>query len=294
MAETTGIAWTDSTFNPWIGCTRVSPGCDHCYAEAWDRRFAVSGHAMHWGIGKPRQRTSASNWQQPLRWERGHVEFMREHGRRRRVFCASLADVFDNEVPIAWFVDLMELVRATPNLDWLMLTKRIGNWSSRISEAVCYLDEQTPASYPLPLRRWLVSWLDGDEAPGNVWLGISVVNQTEADRDIPKLLAVPARVRFLSVEPMLGPIELRQRGYFHYCEQHDRTGFIDGTQVLRPPLDWIIVGGESGPHARAMPVEGARSLRDQCAAAGVPFFFKQMGGYGPDKGGCLLDGHVSM
>jgi protein gp37 len=131
MAEKTGISWTDSTFNPWIGCTKIGPGCDHCYAEAlMDRRW----HRVQWGSGQQRERTSAANWKQPLLWEREHEAFALMHGRRRRVFCASLADVFDNEAPPQWRGELWSLVKETPHLDWLILTKRIGNARANLTD----------------------------------------------------------------------------------------------------------------------------------------------------------------
>ncbi len=201
MAENTKIEWCDHTFNPWVGCTKVSPGCDHCYAEhLMDARMGK----VTWGPGEPRVRTTASNWRMPRKW----AAKTGLYDRRQRVFCASLADWLDNEVPTPWLVDLLELIRTTPQLDWLLLSKRIGNWSSRISEAIGYLDEQTPAAYPMPLRAWLAHWLDGDDVPGHVWLGATITHQAEADRDIPKLLRTPAAKRFLSMEPLLGPVEL--------------------------------------------------------------------------------------
>jgi protein gp37 len=119
MAENTAIEWADHTFNPWTGCTKVSPACDHCYAESWAKRSGT----VRWGPGEPRRRTTDANWRQPLKW---NAQAQRE-GRRFRVFCASLADVFDNEVPVQWRVDLFRLIASTPHLDWLLLTKRIGN-----------------------------------------------------------------------------------------------------------------------------------------------------------------------
>lgn len=245
MAENTRIEWCDHTFNPWIGCTKISPACDHCYAAAWDRRFAVSGHAMHWGAGKARMRTSAANWRLPLKWNRQ----AERTGTRPRVFCASLADVFDNEVDPQWRRDLFSVIDATPNLDWLLLTKRIGN-AHKMAMA---------SMWPLPF-------------PRNVWLGATVVNQAEAARDIPKLLAVPAVKRFLSIEPMLGPINVPfLRSLPCYCHKNG----------MHPSLDWVIVGGESGPGARPMHPDWARSVRDQCQAAGVRFLFKQWGDWAP-------------
>ena len=397
MAENTAIEWADHTFNPWTGCTKVSPACDHCYAESWAKRSGT----VRWGPGEPRRRTTDANWRLPLKW---NAQAQRD-GRRFRVFCASLADVFDNEVPTAWRVDLFRLIEVTPNLDWLLLTKRIGNAAKMMFLA--------RGGY-LPMLP-------------NLWLGATVVTQEEADRDVPKLLAVPARVRFLSIEPMLGPIDLRR--WLHGTsdtkvgqnlnslgsldhEVRDRSlkdsdgvalpsHFPDGNRLpaialdtLRAPtnepaegalqpshdigvgvvdrdpcavgpagaatpveialaikesrevgnapfvggdgdgllqergpgspsetlasdfplhagsagaksqtnrrdgftgavgarnlnapsgsvLHWVIVGGESGPKARPMHPDWARSLRDQCAAAGVPFLFKQWGEWLP-------------
>lgn len=254
MSANTKIEWADHTFNPWVGCTKVSLGCDHCYAEAWDRRFVVTGHAMRWGAEKPRKRTSAANWRQPLKWNREAGA----RGIRYRVFCASLADVFDNEVPTDWRRDLYALMESTPHLDWLLLTKRIGNARAMLNE--CAFGRWGAA--PLP----------------NVWLGSTVVNQTEADRDIPKLLATPAAKRFLSIEPLLGPVDIQAA--------IDRMPWrIGGGDAC---LHWVIVGGESGPHARPMHPDWARSLRDQCVGAGVPFHFKQWGEW-VDCDNCTAD-----
>lgn len=252
MSENSAIEWTDHTFNPWEGCQKVSPGCDHCYAETRNARFA-GGTAINWGPGAPRRRTSAANWRKPLAWNRNAGVFYAQHRRRQRVFCASLADVYDNAVPEEWRMDLYRLIDSTPNLDWLLLTKRIGN-----------------ARDMLP-----VSWL-GAPRP-NVWIGATICNQAEADRDIPKLLEVPARVRFLSMEPLLGPVELS-----NVSRRSDAVRVL-GQRALGG-IDWVIVGGESGPGARPMHPDWARSLRDQCAAAGVPFLFKQHGDWAPGSG----------
>lgn len=259
MAEHTNITWCDSTFNPWIGCTKVSPGCDSCYAEAlMDKRMGV----VTWGPGAPRKRTTAANWRQPLLWEREHEAFELAHGHRRRVFCASLADVFDNEVPPHWRADLFDLIAQTPHLDWLLLTKRIGNAGAMIAEAVRGI-EGAPA-WPWP----------------HVWLGATMVNQAEVDRDTPRLLKTEAAVRFLSIEPMLEPIVL------------DGTdNHVEALAGWWRRVDWVIVGGESGFPSRPIKAEWVRTLRDECAAAGVPFFFKQWGGSHPvRRRDDLLDG----
>jgi protein gp37 len=224
MAENSGIEWTDNTFNPWIGCTKVSPACDHCYAEAWDKRFG----GERWGPHAARKRTKT--WGNPLKWHRqadGGAE-------RPRVFVASLADVFDNHKSIepAWRRELWALIRQCRNLDFLLLTKRPQNITR-------YLPDDWGSGY------------------ANVWLGTTVENQTEADRRIPHLIAVPAVVHFLSMEPLQGAVDLRD--------------YVGG-------LEWVIVGGESGPAYRPADPDWFRGLRDQCAAAGVPFLFKQWEG----------------
>lgn len=251
MGENSKIEWTRYTFNPWIGCQKVSPGCDHCYAESQNefRKWNAAG----WGPHAPRKRTSGAYWQQPLKWNRE----AEAAGVRRRVFCASLADVFDNHGSITsgWHGDLWYLIDRTPHLDWLLLTKRPQNIKGML-----------PEEYGFPA--WGKGW-------ANVWLGTTVENQTEADRRIPALLSVPARVHFLSCEPLLGPIEFS-----------DVSRRSDALQMLGKPalfgIDWIIAGGESGPAARPMHPDWARSLRDQCQVAGVPFLFKQWGEWDAD------------
>ena len=260
MGENSAIEWTDHTFNPWEGCQKVGPGCDHCYAETRNARYA-GGAAPNWGPGAPRRRTSTANWRKPLAWQRDAARFFVEHGRRQRLFCASLADVFDNAVDPAWREDLLDLIRLTPDLDWLLLTKRIGNAVTMVRRDGAIAGNGT---------RYL---------PANVWLGATVVNQAEADRDVPKLLATKtelgARVVFLSMEPLIGPVDLRP--YIGRVISDAMGGYQPEMLAPDPRLDWIIVGGESGPGARPMHPAWVISLRDQCEAAGVPFLFKQWG-----------------
>ena len=280
MSANTSIEWCDHTFNPWIGCTKVSPGCDNCYAE---RREDLRLHRVQWGTGQQRHRTKT--WRDPVKWNaRAAAE-----GRRYRVFCASLADVFDNEVPDPWRWDLFRLIAATPHLDWLLLTKRIGNARTMLNSAAAAV-----AGEYVGAPEW-------DRAPwANVWLGVTVVTQAEADRDMPKLLQVPARVRFLSIEPMLEPITLPGfNGVSAWCPQcktivgetlnrpheltHGNVNFhapFDSAKCCSAVYDlihWVICGGESGPGARPMEVAWARSMRQQCKSAGVAFFMKQLG-----------------
>lgn len=287
MSEKSKIEWCDSTFNPWIGCTKISPGCDHCYAERqMDQRL---GH-VQWGAGKPRRRTSASYWHQPTRWNaradvfcecacgwRGELDTLESDecpacGRhenlepaRRRVFCASLADVFDNEAPAEWRRDLLNLIADTPRLDWLVLTKRIGNARAMLDD--CRRGDSQPGD----------TW---DGAWPNLWIGATVCNQQEFQRDVPKLLQTPAAVRFISAEPLLGPIDMdcvpRPDAWPAVVDD-----ICDGINPLRylsgPQIDWVIAGGESGPGARPANPDWFRAMRDECVEMRVPFLFKQWG-----------------
>lgn len=258
MAEKSGISWTDATFNPWLGCTKVGPGCDNCYAE---RLVDTRMHRAKWGPGEPRSRTSHSNWRKVELWNEDPSRLIGSQwpARKPRVFCASLADVFDNEIDPQWRTDLWALIKRTPNLQWLIVTKRIGN-------AEKMLPPDWGGGYP------------------NVMLLITVVNQPEADRDVPKLVRTPAAARGLSIEPMLGLIDL----------EYPEMLWPDGPPMccsgrdcgcrglpIEPPMiwkiDWVICGGESGPGARPAHPGWFRHLRGQCAANGVPFHHKQNG-----------------
>lgn len=265
MAESTGIEWCDHTFNAVVGCTKVSPACDNCYAETWAKR---TGQSRLWS--GERRRTSAAYWREPLKWNRKAADA----GIRRRVFCCSLADVFDNQWEDTWRTDLFDLIQNCESLDFLLLTKRPQNIAKMLPP----------------------DW--GDGWP-NVWLGTTVENQAEADRRIPHLLSARARVHFLSAEPLLGPVRLthidhdRDRGWVEpmdalrpYTLQQAREDWGDdcGQTSDRPAIKWVIAGGESGPHARPCHPDWIRSLRDQCLAAGVPFFFKQWGEWHPTSG----------
>ena len=183
---------------------------------------------------------------------------------RPRVFCGSLCDWLDPDVPLQWFIDLMKLIEATPYLDWLLLSKRIGLLSSRLQAA------QKDAGAAQSAHGWLLR-------RQNVWIGTSIEDQATVDSRIPALLNTTARIRFLSCEPLLDQVDLRI-GAFNGLDSFSKIAGIH----------WVIAGGESGPGCRPMNVEWARSLRDQCAVAGVPFWMKQLGGY-PDKRHELCD-----
>jgi protein gp37 len=243
------IEWTDHTFNPWWGCQRVSPGCEHCYAETLAHRY----NFKVWGPAKTtnRRMMSENYWKQPARWNKA----AEAAGTRPRVFCASMADVFEEHAEVEEARErLRELIDDTPNLDWLLLTKRPENVMFMVGD-------------------WAYTHVG---IPRNVWIGTSVEDQKRADERIPHLLKIPAKVRFLSCEPLLGPVDLGNvRGYPRW--------------LVMDKLHWVIVGGESGPGARPMSADWARSLRDQCNAAGVAFHFKQWGEWlhfrrGPQEG----------
>jgi len=316
MAEQTNIEWCDATFNPWMGCTQVSRACDHCYAE---KLVAGRFQRTAWVAGQPRILTSDTNWRQPLQWQRAAADFVecKHCGRRgdartwsndvlrlatgragccdhpqwqparRRVFCASLADVFDNEAPPEWRVRLLRLIADTPSLDWMLLTKRIGNAHAMLSAAF-------EAGWPNHAGQWH-RWA---EMFTNIWLGATICDQTEANRDLPKLLATSATVLFVSIEPMLGPINLtrlRLNSGTTWDALRDRGDVATGSVVAQwRPLDMVIAGGESGPGARPPHPAGFRALRDQCQAAGTAFLFKQWGEWGPaGPGGTGRIAHVS-
>lgn len=254
MGTETKIEWCDKTFNPWVGCAKISPACDHCYAESWAKRSGM----VQWGPGAWRKRTSAANWHLPLKWDRE----AEKNGTQPRVFCASLADVFDNAVPQEWRRDLFNLILSTPHLTWILLTKRIGNVQAMLEATIPQEMRNFPAHHPL-------SW-----PWPHVWLGATICNQDEADRDIAKLLAVPAALHFVSIEPILGPVDVRK-----YLSRSNMPGLnmMPGFRDSMPGVDWVISGGESGPHARPAHPDWFRSLRDQCAVAGVPYLHKQNG-----------------
>lgn len=233
MSKNSTIEWTDHTFNPWWGCTKVSPGCDNCYAANMAHRYGK--HV--WGHDAPRRFLSDDHWKHPIAWNKDGAAA----GIRQRVFCASMADVFEVKDDLRDSRKrLLDMIGVTPNLDWLLLTKRPHS-----------ILKLLPAGY---------------EFPPNVWIGTTVENQETADKRIKYLQAftTPA-VRFLSCEPLLGPLDIRK-----YLQP--------GRNGVR--IDWVICGGESEHGARPMNPEWAESLRDQCQEAGVPFLFKQWGSWG--------------
>lgn len=232
MGKHSHIEWTHHTFNPWWGCVKVSPACQHCYAEAWAKRVG----SKVWGPKAPRRFFGDDHWAEPLKWNTEAVKT----GERARVFCASMADVFEARNDLnPHRARLWDLIEATPALDWLLLTKR----PEKVKK----------------LTRWSENW------PANVWLGTTVENQESADKRMPHLLANPAKVRFLSCEPLLGKLDL--------------SAYVPAGKPSS--VHWIIAGGESGPHSRPMDPEWVRNLRDFCRKRKIAFHFKQWGHWAP-------------
>lgn len=287
MGETTNISWTDHTFNPWWGCQRVSPGCERCYAET----LAVKRRKLDvWGPTTERKRT-AGPWRDLPKWDRA----AKRDGVRRRVFCASMADIFEDHPMVGpWRAEALALLAACDGLDVQLLTKRPQNILAMVPPA------------------WRDEW------PAHVWVGTTVEDQRRAEERIPHLLRVPARVRFLSCEPLLEPLDLTRWLYvptrcnacgsgeaWYDTNPHDLPALkrADGTDVTcafgvpqtgepgavrcrgcnsldvekLSPLSWVIVGGESGAGARPFDLAWARSIVTQCRDAAVPCFVKQLG-----------------
>ena len=231
LAKNSRIEWTTHTFNPWWGCVKVSPACKHCYAEAWAKRVG----SRVWGIKAERRFFGDKHWAEPIKWDAAAAEA----GERPRVFCASMADVFEDRRDLDDArLRLWELIEVTPNLDWLLLTKRPE------------------------LVRKMVPW--GQSWPTNIWLGTTVEDQEWAEERLPHLAEIPAAVRFISAEPLLGPLNI--------------------SRWLGEHIDWVITGGESGPKARPSSPSWFLDLLNQCMASEVPFHFKQWGDWAPGQG----------
>lgn len=287
MADHTKIEWTEATWNPITGCTVHSPGCTNCYAMklAGTRLKHIPSRA---GLTKPSKAGPVwtgevrfiEEWlTQPLRWKRPRMIFVCAHG-----------DLFHEAVPDEWIDQIFAVMALCPQHTFQVLTKRSdrmreyfsgGRWGWRVMEAKKPFDADHRPGFG-----GILETTNG--ALPNVWLGVSVEDQTRADQRIPDLLATPAAVRWISAEPLLGPVDLQG---LRMQTNHD-LGFdaMAGREIHKddgnlctacPKLDWVVVGGESGKSARPMHPDWARSLRDQCAAAGVPFFFKQWGEWAP-------------
>lgn len=276
MAENSKIEWTTHTFNPWRGCSRVSEGCRFCYAETLSHRNPkVLGV---WGDKGTRVVAAEPAWREPLKWDRAAAAA----GERHRVFCASLADVFEARPELVEpRLRLFKLIGQTPHLDWLLLTKRpevaIENWMLWVGYWCAVQKEQA-----------LIQRVYETRVLPNVWLGVSVENNDNRWR-IEQLLRIPARVHFVSYEPALGPLDVSEHmGCFHSSDDPNQ----DDHSECAPRLSWVIAGGESGHGHRPLEADWVRDLRDRCGQAGVAFFFKQWGGRRSKSGGRELDGEI--
>jgi protein gp37 len=290
MSDNSTIEWTDATWNPVTGCTKVSPGCDHCYAETFAERWrGTPGHYFENGFDvqlRPDKLGLPLTWKKP-----------------RRIFVNSMSDLFHDDVPDSFIGQVWEVMAKTPQHTYQILTKRPGRMRSLLNRPS--LRDYLFTYGPWPLR--------------NVWLGVSVEDQKWADVRIPLLMDTPAAVRWISAEPLLGPVDLGIADIHAGHESDDVNGAPhppicldcstdehevewfrrDLTEPGHPKLDWVVVGGESEPGARPMNADWARSLRDQCSAANVPYLFKQWGAHDADgkrvgkgKAGRLLDGRT--
>lgn len=273
MAEKTGIEWTDATVNFWWGCTKVGPGCDHCYAETWVARFG----GEIWGVGAPRRKIKGAaamlnrldndyaDWAADAECRNGNAKAFGLPAPlvplKRRVFIQSMSDLFDTEVPLDWFAEAWGKIVQCNRIEIQIVTKRISVVEKRLAA--------------IGITTW----------PKHAGLLVTVCNQDEADRDIPRLLALKAKLGIpwvgVSAEPLLGPID------FTCIPDGAMDGIplafnaLQSVNAAATKLDWIIVGGESGKGARPMHPDWARAIRDQCAAAGTAFFFKQWGAWAP-------------
>lgn len=266
MAGSTGIEWTDATWNPIRGCARVSEGCRNCYAEGVAKRFSGPGRPYHGLIARTGQ------WNGGVMVVEHLLDWPLRKRKPQRIFVNSMSDLFHEAVPDEWIDQIFAVMALAPQHTFQVLTKRpermreyfadLGLRAEMIgieAEAIGGIDRHTEdlkQRWPLPLP--------------NVWLGVSVEDQATADVRIPLLLQTPAAVRWVSAEPLLGPVDLLYSAF-------------DGAWPFKEmgQLDWVVVGGESGRNARPMHPYWARSLRDQCQAAGVPFLFKQWGNWCP-------------
>jgi protein gp37 len=273
MANGTKIEWTDETWNPVTGCSKVSQGCKNCYAERDWNRLSANPKTVYWGRKFTDVEEHIDRIMQPLRWTRP-----------RMIFVNSMSDLFHEDVSNYFISEVFATMALAPRHKFQILTKRPERMRAYMLEVSAALKQAIPPkfaqsiasamSHPEALHEWPLE---------NVWLGVSVENQEAADKRIPILLDTPAAVRWISAEPLLGPVDLT--GLRNPGGEATFPGFnalhrwTNGKRTTG--IDWVVVGGESGPGARPMHPYWARSLRDQCAAAGVPFLFKQWGEWAP-------------
>jgi protein gp37 len=301
VSDHSGIEWTDATWNPVTGCTKVSAGCDHCYAATFAERWrGVPGHHFENGFDltlRPDKLTLPLSWRKP-----------------RRIFVNSMSDLFHADIPDAYIARVFAVMAATPQHTYQVLTKRPARMRALVSRGVLG-GEGFPGMVEEAMAEFTHAGVERWPLP-HVWLGVSVEDQHWTDIRVPALIDTPAAVRFLSCEPLLGPIDLsawmptggarwqcvgchRFYGGPHRdaCPDCGRVGYWTGSHTGNghphgQPIGWVIAGGESGHGARPMHPDWVRGLRDQTTTAGVPFLFKQWGGRTPKAGGRELDGRT--
>lgn len=260
MSEHTTIAWTDNTFNPWWGCTAVSPGCDNCYAEAFDKR--VGG--AHWGKGEPRRTFEDKHWNEPMKWQKSAAK----EGKITKVFCGSMCDVMDDEEPEGQWERLIQVINDTPNLLWQLLTKRPQRYMRRLPETGFFYD--------------------------NVILGTTTENQEFYDVRIPHLEEAAAwltiRNRIQGPSFALGGLCIARSPVKTFVSYEPAIGPLTMFNRLKP--SWLIFGGETGPRPRPMEQKWAENIKAECEDTGVAFFMKQMSARTPHAAADLIPAHL--
>lgn len=296
MSERTNIEWANHTASPWFGCSKVSPGCTHCYAEELTLKYKWAG----WGDNAPRVK-GKSFWRDVYKWNQRSIcgtcdtSVIPVYSRSRDLVCpecatmndfhrprifTSLMDWLDEKAPIEWLADFLKVIHECENLDWLLLTKRPENFH-RVQEA---LDSMKECS--CDFETWIQQWVDGFP-PANVWLGCTVEDEARKRERVPILLDTPAKVRWLSVEPLLEPVFLNENFWLDgRARRQDKTLMPPGTH---PHIDWVVVGGESGRNRRDCGVQAIVNVAEQCKDAGVPIFVKQDVGLKPGQQGRIPD-----
>ncbi|MBW4982528.1 phage Gp37/Gp68 family protein [Mameliella sp. CS4] len=284
MAEHSTIEWTDATWNPITGCSVVSPGCTNCYAmklagtrlRNHPSRAGLTDSSRAGPVWNGKVRLNDQWLEQPIHWRRGRNVFVCAHG-----------DLFHEDVPDDWIDAVFAVMALAPQHNFQVLTKR----AARMRTYMSHVNAHGETRHEIIERKarhmfeYADAWMTESWPLPNVWMGVSVENQAEADRRIPHLLSIPAHVRFLSCEPLLGPVDLTA------IRRTRELGFMRPLDGRFNRIDWVIAGGESGPGARPSNPQWFRDLRDQCAAAGVPFHFKQWGEWHPGDGmGDDIDG----
>lgn len=285
VGDHSAIEWTDATWNPVTGCTRVSPGCVNCYID-WAPPFRIEGRHFTDRDGNRSHAIGATTGVR-LHPDRLDWPLRKRSWRGKRVFVCSLADLFHDDVPDEYIARVFAVMALTPEVTYQVLTKRPARMRALLTSGA--FADLLGDTLGMMLFEQRISDYDVTFPLPNVWLGVTVEDQERADQRIPILLETPAAIRWLSCEPLLGPVDLDATGM-------DVTG-TSGLESRPPAVDWVVAGGESGPGARPMHPDWARSLRDQCEAAGVPYLFKQWGEHdstgkrvGKKRAGRLLDG----